>query len=251
MSLGTLLLLPPSEGKRSGGAGSFEPGSGQFPALGEARRQVAVALAAAMADPTTAAAVTGLRGERATVAATANRAVLGSPTLAAAERYTGVVWSHLDPASLGRRARRRADGVLVVSALGGLFALGDPVPNYKLRMAARLPGLGPLAAFWREQLRAVLHAATAGRAVWDLLPAEHRKAVDLDGCISSERVRVEFRAAGGAKAAGHAAKAAKGRFVRHLLEAARPGLDAAAAFRWEGWQGEVQEPDLVVVHAPA
>lgn len=248
--MGPLFLLPPSEGKRPGGTGRFAPASGCFPGLAEPRRAVAAALAVAMDDPAVRVAVTGLQGERAVLAAAANRRLLGSPTLPAAERYTGVVWSHLEPASLGRRAASRTDGVLVVSALGGLFALGDPVPEYKVKMGTRLPGLGPLASFWRDHLTAALGELAGGRAVWDLLPVEHRKAVDLDRVATPERVRVEFRAAGGTRAAGHGAKAAKGRFVRHLLEAPRPGLDAAASFRWEGWRGEVHGAGLVVVHAP-
>ena len=43
---------------------------------------------------------------------------------------------------------------------------------------------------------------------------------------------------------------AKGRFVRHLLEATDPGIGAARGFSWEGWQSELSAPDLVVVRAP-
>lgn len=244
-----LVLLPPSEAKRPGGAGAFVPESGQFAGLGAARRRVASALAMAMAEPASIASLTGLRTERAALAVAANRTIVGGPVRAAAERYTGVVWSHLEVAGLSARARRRARGILVVSALGGLFALDDPVPDYKLTMAARLPGLGSLASFWREQAGAVLAEQADGRVVWDLLPEKHRTALDLDR-LRPVPVRVEFRAGTGSRAAGHRAKAAKGRFARHLLEARVPGLDAAASFAWEGWQGHVEAPGLVVVRAP-
>lgn len=246
-----VLLLPPSEAKRVGGVGRYDPERGRFGILAPARRQVAAALVAAMDEATSVSAVTGMKGERAARAAVANRTVLGAPTLPAGERYTGVVWSHLAPETLSPRARGRAEGLVVVSALGGLFAFDDPVPDYKLKMSARLPVLGPLAAFWRGPLSVAIADLAAGRTVWDLLPEEHRRAID-PGCLGQgDGVRVAFRAGSGTRAAGHGAKAAKGRFVRHLLDARQPGLDAAASFRWEGWRGEVAGPGLVVVRAPS
>jgi hypothetical protein len=203
-----------------------------------------------MDDPATLMTLTGLQAAGAERVAAANRVVIGSPTLRAGERYTGIVWSHLDAATMSLRARVRAEGVLVVSALGGLFAFDDPVPEYKLKMASRLGELGPLAKFWRGHLTNALCGLAAGRSVWDLLPEEHRKALDLERVPGAQQVRVEFHAATGNRAAGHAAKAAKGRFVRHILEATHPGIDSAAAFRWEGWRGEIAGPGLVIVRAP-
>lgn len=246
-----VFLLPPSESKRVGGTGAFVAASGRFSALSKQRAAVAAALSETAGDPGALARLTGVRSEQAArTAAAANRAVLGAPTLPAGTRYTGVVWAHLDPAGLTPPARERASGIVVVSALGGLFAFDDPVPEYKLKMGARLGSLGPLPAFWRPALTAALAEAATGRVVFDLLPGEHRKAVDLEAAAGERLVRVEFRTATGSGAAGHQAKAAKGRFVRHLLEADPPGLDAAGRFAWEGWRvGEVG-PGLVVVRAP-
>ena len=247
---GPLYLLPPSETKTAGGSGSFEAASGRFAHLGPQRATVAVALAAAMDDSASIATITGLRPGRAAVAAEANRSVLGAPTLPAGSRYTGVVWSHLEVSSLSARERRRAGGIVVVSALGGLFAFDDPVPDYKLAIGARLGAMGPLARFWRAAATDALAGVSAGRPVFDLLADEHRRAVDLAALPAGATVRVEFRAATGTRAAGHRAKAAKGCFVRHLLEAADPGVGAAEGFSWEGWRSELHAPDLVVVRAP-
>lgn len=247
---GPVFLLPPSEAKNAGGSGSFEAPSGHFASLAPRRAEVAAALAAAMDDPEAVATITGLRPEKAALAAGANRAVLGAPALPARSRYAGVVWSHLDPPSLSALAQQRAAGIVVVSALGGLFAFDDPVPDYKLKMGARLGPLGPLAAFWRAAATASLADFSTGRLVFDLLPNEHRKTVDLAALPGDDTVRVEFRAASGTRAAGHQAKAAKGRFVRHLLEATDPGIDAARGFSWEGWRSAVHARDLVVVRAP-
>ena len=48
------------------------------------------------------------------------------------------------------------DGVLIASALWGVVRPGDRIPAYRLDMGARPPGIGGLAAYWREPLRAAL-----------------------------------------------------------------------------------------------
>lgn len=247
--MGPLLLLPPSESKHPGGTGAWDPATGRLAALGTARAEVAAALAAEMADPARVAKLTGLRNERALAAADANRGTLGGAVLPARERYRGVVWEHLDPAGLNRVGRRRAAGILVVSGLGGLFGWDDPVPDYKLKMGAALAATGPLARFWKPYLTAALAEHAAGAAVWDLLPGEHRRALDLPAA-GVKAVTVNFLAAGGSGAAGHGAKAVKGRFARHLLEVPGDPLDAAAGFRWEGWNARVETAELVTVTAP-
>jgi cytoplasmic iron level regulating protein YaaA (DUF328/UPF0246 family) len=48
------------------------------------------------------------------------------------------------------------DGVLIASALWGVLRPGDRIPAYRLDIGDRLPGVGGLAAYWREPLRAAL-----------------------------------------------------------------------------------------------
>jgi len=245
-----VILLPPSETKHAGGTGSFDPASGHFFELARLREEVAAALAAAMDDPATRAGITGLSGERAEIAATSTRRVLGAPVLPAGARYAGVVWSQLDPTSLSPRGRRRALGIVVVSGLGGLFCFDDPVPSYKLKMGARLAPLGVLANLWRPAITSALGAFAEGRVVWDLLPNEHRRALELDASLGMTRIRVDLLVASGARAAGHRSKAAKGAFARHLLEARTPQVEAAQRFSWMGWRAELARPDLLVIRSP-
>ena len=243
------VLLPPSEGKRPGGKGTWNPGSG-LSGLEAPRRAVAAALAAAMDDPVTAGSVTGLSPGRRDAAVSANRSTVGAPVLPAFERYDGVVWTHLGPATLDPPARNRAKRILVVSALGGLWRFDDPVPDYKLKVGYALAPLGPLARFWLEPATAALVGAAGRRRVWDLLTTEHRRAVDL-GAVAPKRLTVvDFRTADGRGAAGHGAKAAKGRFARHLLDSPGDGLSAVEEFEWEGWKVRVVDPGLVFVLAP-
>ena len=234
-----LLLVPPSEGKSAGGAGTWVPASGSFAELGADRLTVVGSLAAAMADPTSAAKVLGVGGRALDQATEANRAVVGGAVLPAWQRYSGVVWAHLDPAARpGPAKRRAARSVVIVSGLLGLAAWSDPVPLYKLKMGARLPATGTLAPWWRPRLRPSLLGRAHGAVVVDLLPTEHRRAVDLADASPRHVLDVRFLD-GERNAAGHAAKAVKGMLAAHLLDCDDP-VRAAATFRAPGWAAQVE-----------
>lgn len=233
-----IVLLPPSEGKAPGGRGRWSPASGAFARLAPARTAVAEAVLAA--PPT----VFGARGELAERAAGAARAVATgtTPALPAWQRFTGVVWQHLDPATLPSADRRR---IVVPSGLLGLCRGTDPTPDFRLKLSVSLPGLGRLDRWWRPQLTEAL-AATRGPIV-DLLPTEHAAALDLGALGRRRVVRVDFVAPDGRGAAGHAAKAVKGILARQLL---LDGLDVVDGFTWQGWRAEL-DGDVVIVTGPA
>jgi cytoplasmic iron level regulating protein YaaA (DUF328/UPF0246 family) len=48
------------------------------------------------------------------------------------------------------------ENVLIASALWGVIRPGDRIPAYRLDMSAKPPGIGGLAAYWREPLAAAL-----------------------------------------------------------------------------------------------
>jgi uncharacterized protein len=73
-----------------------------------------------------------------------------APAIPAAELYTGVLFTSLGLADLPW------DGVLIASALWGVVRPGDRIPAYRLDMIAKPPGIGALAAYWREPLRTAL-----------------------------------------------------------------------------------------------
>ena len=73
-----------------------------------------------------------------------------APAIPAAELYTGVLFASLGLGDLPW------DGVLIASALWGVVRPGDRIPAYRLDMSARPAGIGGLAAYWREPLRAAL-----------------------------------------------------------------------------------------------
>lgn len=212
---GFILLLPPSEGKAAGGnrTSAWKPESGAFgQQLGGWRRDVAVALKQLGGGDEK---LLGVKGVHLDAARRANSSLIGAPTLPAWQRYTGVVWDHLDLASLSAAACAAvAPRIVVVSALMGLVAGDDPTPEYRLKMGARLGDFGTMATWWRDDLTAPLLAYAKGRPIVDLLPQEHRAAIDTDAL---DVIRIDLVAKSGGRVGGHNAKAAKGLLARHLL----------------------------------
>ncbi len=229
-----LILLPPSEGKASGGSGPpWAPGCMTLD-LDATRSGVLDDLERAMRGGEAARRkLLGVQGTALESATAANRSVRTAPTLPAIERYTGVLYDELDQASLPVASRRRLGGsVLILSGLWGAVAPGDPVPDYKLKMGA-VPGRGPrLSSRWAEPLSEAVGRVARGRRVWNLLPKEHdaawRPPADL------EQVSVEFlepNRSGELVAVSHWNKLLKGALVRHLLAEPSTTLDELAD--WE------------------
>ena len=241
-----LLLLPPSEGKapnpprrpRTRSAPLWAPDSGRFSDLGPTRHKIADALALAMGNVADAGALLGVGGTHLERARAANCQLLTSPTMAAANRYTGVVHDHLDLATLASAHRSKARrSVVIFSGLAGVVGIDDPLPDYRIKMGASLPGIGPLARMWRPLINAQL-AVQQPRLVLDLLPKEHAGAWSPE-IVGVPVIRVQFQhidAAGNRKIIGHDAKAAKGLLARHVITSADTPKRAVTTFTHDGWR---------------
>jgi cytoplasmic iron level regulating protein YaaA (DUF328/UPF0246 family) len=235
--LDVALLLPPSEGKApGGGVPGWDPASGRFGAeLERPRRSVVRALAKAKGGD---ARLLGVKGEALDRAQQANRSLLGAPCLPAVDRFTGVVWDHFDVRGLPVAARERAmASVLVLSGVGGVVALDDPLPDHRLKLSVSLAPIGRVATFWRPSISTVLREHLAGALVIDLLPGEHASAWVPDvGAGTHLRVRLIGR---DGQTAGHFAKAAKGRLARSLMRSADPER-ALRRWRDDEFRAEVE-----------
>ncbi|MBI1318452.1 MAG: peroxide stress protein YaaA [Candidatus Hydrogenedens sp.] len=197
------ILLPPSEGKTD------DPGEGQFraayPEYAHDAEPLLRRMKALKAD-----ALPSYYGLRDPVSARsvhlANLKCLDAGMLPALQRYTGVVYQHLEYKTLRQKAAAR-ERILVVSALFGLVQGGDGLPWY------RAPMTPEAIRYWRPINASRLETLAKGRPVVSLLPQAHAKAVAYQPLIN-----IDFRTAGGAKSAGHFGKAIKGKFVRFLIE---------------------------------
>ena len=222
-----MLLLPPSEGKAEGGnprRPTWTPDAGSFgAALGDRRTEIVEALAALHGGDEK---LLGVTGDHLLRAQSANTALIGAPVLPAWQRYTGVVWDHLDAATLPAAARKR---IVIVSGLLGLARGDDPVPDYRLKMGATIPPFGKLSRWWRDAISTEIARVARRRVVVDLLPQEHRGALTLDGLHGVSITLVDPSG----KPGGHFAKAAKGELSQAILTDGLTALDTWEHPRFE------------------
>lgn len=244
MTRSLFVLLPPSEAKLSGGVRTSKIGAFDEELAG-ARGDVLVGLAQVLQ---------GTSSERVSRTLNARGALLErslastrelvegiAPVLPAWRRYSGVVWLHLDPATLSPAQRRR---VLVPSGLYGVTRGDDPIADYRLKMNVSLPGVGNVARFWRSNLGAPLRRRLEGARVVNLLANEHQAAIDLDSLKTScDVITITFVAQRGGRLVGHDAKAVKGIVARELL---RGGLASMDSFEWQGWRSRSLEGGLCI-----
>ena len=219
-----LILLPPSETKRTGGA---EPLADEqlrhHDPLRGARERVRSALEQLSLDEDAAAKSLKLgaknRGEIAH-----NRALGSSGTLPAGERYSGVLYDALDVPSLDDASRAWLDAhVAVQSALFGLISVADAIPAYRLSASSRLPALQrSLKAVWRDA-HAVIDWSAFGW-VLDLRSKDYAELAPLpDGAGAALHV-AQRSATGEVRALNHFNKAAKGDLVRRLAQS-QPAIE--------------------------
>ena len=143
-----IVVLPPSETKRDSGDGPpVDVEALSFTELNPVRIALVDELVALAADRPASRAALGISAKQ-DAEIDRNAALRTSPTMAAIDRYTGVLYDALDIASLSGAAGDRARARLAVgSALFGLLRADDPVPAYRLSAGSKLPG-PTLAARW-------------------------------------------------------------------------------------------------------
>jgi len=214
-----LILLPPSETKRSGGVGiSIDRAAIIWAALDPAREQIIHSLAEICRDPLAAGKALGL-GSTSSQEIELNLNLLTSPTMPALQRYSGVLYQALDYQSLSETALSRAkEKLFIQSALFGLLPAMEQIPNYRFSASAKLPGLS-LRAIWQQA-----HQAVWPRMVGEVLDLRSKEYQEINP-VPSERIQysVEVLSDEG-KALNHFNKKAKGLFARAALE---NGLDSA------------------------
>jgi len=221
-----LVLLPPSEGKTAPAAGEpVELGSLAFAdVLTERRLELLEALerlgAGAQEEAVAALAISPGQAGEVAIDAKLRR----TPAAPAAGVYSGVLYDRLGLPDLSAEAQGR---VLIASALWGALRPGDRIPYYRLSAKARLPGIGPLAAWWRPALAEAL-PDEAGALVVDMRSAAYAAAWKprRSALVAVRAFREE---AGRRKAVSHMAKAVRGEVARALLAAKEPPADAEAA----------------------
>jgi cytoplasmic iron level regulating protein YaaA (DUF328/UPF0246 family) len=211
-----LILLPPSETKRNGGAELTQLRLEElsFPALTEHRRATLAAVGTLSQDPDAAAKALGI-GPSLAFELERNRTLTTSSLLPAMDRYTGVLYDALETSTLGPEARLfLGEHMVVGSALFGLIRGRDEIPAYRLSAGSKLPGL-KLKAHWRQAITAEL--ASHNGLVLDLRSESYSALGPVLSSGSGVYLRVVTAGDDGARRAlNHFNKKGKGLFVRAL-----------------------------------
>jgi Uncharacterized protein conserved in bacteria len=225
-----LVLLPPSETKRTGG----EPGSRlrlpelRYPSLNRQRRQTLAAVRSLARDHE--ASVTALRlGPRQHDEVAKNRRITSSPTMPAVDRYTGVLYDALDASSLPAASREYlGEHVTIHSAVLGPVGALDAIPDYRLSHDSRIPGIR-LRALWAEPVGRAI--ASAEGLIIDARSESYAALGPSPAHAVFLRVVTETPD-GAHRALNHFNKHAKGAFVRALAEDLTCPADVPELIDW-------------------
>lgn len=217
-----LILLPPSETKTPRSRGNaLDLTRLGMPELTPARDKLLDVLAEVSARPD-ALDVLGVGASLADDVAR-NLTLRTAPAQPVSALYTGVLYDALGLSTLDSAALRRARRWIVVqSALFGALRLADKVPAYRLSMGTNLPGVGPLAAYWRNELAAPMTDLAGNGVVVDCRSSTYAAAWTPTDAVAKRWVRIHV------PGATHNAKHTRGLVTRHLAEAgASPRTPAA------------------------
>ncbi len=238
------ILLASAEGKATGGnplaPDMFDYRTSNtfnyFSDLNPERRAVITALQTAIqeSDEQALERLFGIKGSTLEEAVKVNLDIYGSPLLAAVDRYTpGVMYAAMEFPDLPTGAQRRLlENGVVFSGLFGILRPDDLIPNYRLKMDAKLPGIGKLSTYWKPVLSPFLNQSLKDKFVWDLLPGAHREAWDDDRSYRA-LVQVKFyeEKDGTRKAVTHNVKQLRGALVNFIVR--DPAESIEALLEWE------------------
>lgn len=232
-----LILLPPSETKRSGGAegSSLSLPTLSYRELDRPRRAVIAATRKLARNRGTMAAALGLSATQ-RIELMRNRQLGSSPVMPALERYTGVLYDALDSETLSPAARAFAHGrVLIHSAMFGLLDADDPIPAYRLSHDSTLPGLS-LKSTWRAPITSVLRRGSG--LILDLRSEAYAGLGPVPPDVESVYLRLMATGPDAAvRALSHVNKKGKGQFVRALLQASIDHESVEAVMEWANGHG--------------
>lgn len=252
-----IVLLPPSEGKAVPQSGPPLDLQNRRAPLRQPTQQVLDALRRVCRDdPAQALKVLGIN-ESQVHWLTVNAELGDSPTAAAHDIYTGVLYQALGYPQLSPRARQRADTMLwVASALYGVVQLGESIASYRMSGGTKLPGLTNLPKLWQSPISSVIWD-TDPTLIVDMRSGAYANLWRPPEGLADRYVGVkvwQLDAKGHRTAVSHHNKATKGLLARELARLTRTpttrrGLTSAAQRAGEvhGWNAQCNGAQLDIV----
>ena len=249
-----LIILPPSENKTQPESGApLKLAELCAPQLRETREKVLQALIKlSRGNKTRAAKILGLGASQLDLLSR-NANILEAPAAQAIEVYTGVLYDHLDVASLKAPARKHLEKtVIIASALFGVVRAGDRIPAYRLSGSSTLPGLGTLAGVWKPVLGEAINELSAGGLILDLRSGPYMNLAKPTGDWKNRTVTIRvFNEKDGKRSiVSHFNKATKGDIVQDLMMNrvnAQDQVELEIALKDLGWVVESQIGQLDII----
>ncbi len=175
--------------------------------------------------------VYGTTQEKAMMFHRQNQDAFNSKCVPAIERYTGVVYNHIEWNTLSKKSKNYMQKhILIFSGLFGLLTPETLIPDYKLKM-----NVLSLKSLWGPIISNYLKDEDI---IFDLLPQVHRKAYKPN----KNTIQIDFlvQSKGKTSAAGHFGKAVKGQFIRFLAQNQITKINDFKAFEYDGfkWNGK-------------
>tara|TARA_Y100000590_G_scaffold389627_1_gene464779 strand:+ start:2972 stop:3667 length:696 start_codon:yes stop_codon:yes gene_type:complete len=218
-----LILIPPSEGKAKVKSTDVTFGETNFKYEEEVKQ---VVMLLGLINEEGLKSIYGTSQEKSEIFHRQNQDIFKSRCAKAIERYTGVVYEHIDWNTLDKSAQSyMSKHVRIFSGLFGLLTPTTLIPNYKLKM-----NVLSLQYHWSPILTEALEKE---KIIFDLLPQVHRKAYKP----SKNVIKVDFSVLNKGKktAAGHFGKAVKGRFIRFLAKNNVQDISEFKGFEYDGF----------------
>jgi len=222
------ILLAPSETKKAGGEGRFDPCTLLFESLCPARIKLLHSYTNILqrGDIAELQAMFGLKREVDILKHT--RDIIHDPTMKAIERYTGVAFDYLHYSELEIEAQRYLhDNLLIFSNLFGVLKANDQIPEYRLQQGKPIGDTKP-EQFYKPLLQEQLDSYLEGEDILDIRAGFYDKYYKP----TLPYTTLKFIKEG--KVVSHWAKAYRGIVLREIAKAEVSSLDRFMKLPIEG-----------------
>ncbi|MGE4443460.1 MAG: peroxide stress protein YaaA [Candidatus Altimarinota bacterium] len=194
-----IFLLPPSEGKKTGG--SFESEILSFPF----EKPLKIIKNVTEKDLK----CTGKRFEE---AQKLNKNIENGPFLEAIQRYSGVMYNSIGYEKMSKKGQKYFENhFLIFSGMYGIVKPKDCIGNYKLPIEAK-----NLSGFWKEKITQTLKNLEVDIIV-DFLPLSYKKMIDFSQ-IGKKVLEVNFIEKSSQNKIAHGVKKIKGEYIQYICE---------------------------------
>lgn len=144
--------------------------------------------------------------------------MLNLPTMPAINRFSGVMFKAIDYDSMKEVQRNNFETkVLFVDGLFGVLRPQDYIPEYKLKITSKIGEIN-CTHYWQKELGGLFNYLFKDKVIIDMLPQTHRKVLSLPiNCTYFKIIFAKIKD-GKFKEEGHNSKKLKGELIRYITQ---------------------------------